>query len=85
MTNLVLLMELIKNESARGHNEGPGSVFARCNVDRLFERIILRAAMPYSPVAIALRYDLIGVKKIRECSIAWGGRSRPPLRGTPNG
>ena len=72
MTDLVLLRELIKNESARGHNEDLDSVFARCNLDCLFESIIVRAAMPYSPVAIALCYELIGVKTIHACSIAGG-------------
>ena len=54
MTDLVLLRELIKNESASGHNEDLGRVFARCNLDCLFGSIIVRAATPYSPVAIAL-------------------------------
>ena len=68
MTDLVLLRELIRNASAVGHNEDVSRVFRRCDLDCLFESIVLRGSMPYPPVAIALCFKLLQVKTIHSCS-----------------
>ena len=81
-TDLVLLRDLIKNESARGHSEDMGRVFSRRTIDCLSESIDVRAAMPYSPLSIALRYGLLGVKAIHTCSIAGGSVATFTMRCT---
>ena len=64
MVDLVLLRELIGNETARGHDDDIDKVFAQTGFDCLFESILVRASMPYTPVCIALSITLLGVKTI---------------------
>ena len=71
MTDLVLLRELIKNESARGHSDDIGRAFAQTGFDFLFESVLVRASTPYRQVAIALCFNLLGVKTIRARKIGY--------------
>ena len=64
MTDLVLLRDLIRDPSARGHSENVDALSRRLRFESLFGCVITRAAYPYPPVAIALPLDLIGVKAI---------------------
>ena len=72
MTDLVLLRELIKNGSALGRKEELSRVFNRCDLDCLFESIVVRASMPYSPVAISLCSNFLSVKTIQSRARAGG-------------
>ena len=64
MTNLVLLRDMIRNETARGHSDNIDSTFAWAGFDRLFESAIARASIPYSPNDIALCFSIMGVQTI---------------------
>ena len=70
MTDLVLLRELIKSETALGHIEEITRVFRRCDLDCLFGNMVDRTASPYPPVTIALCFNLLTVKKMRPCARA---------------
>ena len=63
MTDLVLTRELIQNESALGHNVDGDHVFARSESVRSYG-VLVRDALPYHRIARALRFNLLGVKKI---------------------
>ena len=64
MTDLVILSELIKNESARCHIDDIDRLFDRTDFGNLFESVLVRPAIPYHPLAIALCFNLLGVKTI---------------------
>ena len=59
MADLVLLRWLIINDQARGHSDNIDRIFDRANFDILFESALVRAEIPYSPVAIALCLSLL--------------------------
>ena len=62
MTNLVLLRELIRNDTARGHSDNVNSIFSWAGFGSLFGGVIVRASIPYSPIAFALFFSVVGVK-----------------------
>ena len=66
--DLVLLRELVKNDTARGHSDDIDRVAAQTGCGVLFEGALARAASPYQPVDIALRFKLLGVKAISACA-----------------
>ena len=68
MIDLVLIRELIRNDTARGHEDDINRVFAHTGLECLFGSILVRASLPYKPVDIALTFSLLGVKTINSCS-----------------
>ena len=68
MIDLVMPRELIRNDTARGHEGDINRVFTQTGIDCLFGSILVRASLPYKPVAIALSFSLLGVKTIKSCS-----------------
>ena len=66
--DLALLRELIRNDSARGHDGDINRVLAQTVIDCLFESIPVRASLPYKQVDIALTLRLLGVETIQSCS-----------------
>ena len=47
MTDLVLLRELVKNDTARGHIDDIGRSFHRTGSDSLYESVHVRTSPPY--------------------------------------
>ena len=70
MTDLVLLRDLIRDTTSRGHSDNVDLLFRKLRFGSLFECVITRAVYPYPPVAIALSLDLLGVKSITTCARA---------------
>ena len=64
MIDLFLLRELIRNDTASGHEDDIKRVFAQTDIDCVFGSILVRPSLPYKPVAIALTLSLMGVKTI---------------------
>ena len=64
MTNLVLLRELIRNDTARGHSDDVNSISHWAGFGSLFEGVIVREVIPYSPITSALFFSVMGVKTI---------------------
>ena len=60
MIDLVLIRELIRNDTARGHEDDISRVFAQTDIDCLFGSMLVRAPLPYKPVAISLTFSLMG-------------------------
>ena len=70
MIDLVLIRELIRNDTARGHEGDVNRIFAQTGLGCLFESILARSSLPYKPVAIALTFSSMGVTTINSCSRA---------------
>ena len=64
MVDLFLLRELIRNESARCHDDDVCRIFDQAGFDCLFGNILARASLPNRPADIALPSSLMGVKTI---------------------
>ena len=65
MIDLVLLRELITNDTASGHEGDINSVFAQTGFDCLFGSIRVRASLPYKPIDIVLPFILMEEKTIK--------------------
>ena len=66
--DLVLPMEVIRNDTARRCDDDIDRVFAQTGIGCLFECILSRASLPNRPVDIAPLFSLMEVKKIHERS-----------------
>ena len=60
MIDLVLPRELIRHDTARGHEGDINRVFAQTGFDCLIDSILVRASLPYKPIDIALSFSLMG-------------------------
>ena len=82
MTDLVPLRELIRNQTARGHTEDIERISPTTDRDNLFESVIVRASLPYTPIDIALCFNLLGVRAIQARPMAAPVVSHFPKRYT---